>query len=52
MAQWLRALAVHTEGLGLVPSTHMVAHHVTLFQKETDILFWTLSVLGKGEIHI
>jgi hypothetical protein len=26
-AQWLRALAALTEGLGLVPGTYLVTHH-------------------------
>ena len=29
MAQWLRALTVLPEDLGLIPSTHMEAHTVT-----------------------
>jgi hypothetical protein len=27
IAQWLRALGALPEGLGLIPSTHMVAHN-------------------------
>lgn len=50
MAQWFRILAVHTEDMGLVPNTHMMAqtvHNSNL--RGPDSLSWSLRKPG---IHV
>ena len=51
MAQWLGALAALPEGLGLTPSTHMVAHnHLwTSSSRALNTLFWPLLSLDLNE---
>jgi hypothetical protein len=39
MAQWLRALAALAKDLGLVPSTHRVAHNHLILQFQRIPLF-------------
>lgn len=41
MAQWLRAVAMLSEDLGLTPSTHMAAHNLLQFQGIRYPLFWS-----------
>lgn len=52
MVQWLRALVVLPEVLGLVPSTHITAHNLyNPDSGESDTLFWTLQEAGTHDIY-
>lgn len=44
MAQWLGALAVFTEVLGMVPSTHIVTHYCLELQGHQHSLLASLSI--------
>jgi hypothetical protein len=54
MAEGLRALAILTEQLGSIPSTHMGAHNqpsLTQGPEDPDGLFWLLQAPGIQAKH-
>lgn len=51
MAVWFRALDAFSDGLGFIPSTHMVIAVLCNSSPKVPVLFWPLRMLGMHVVH-